>query len=592
LCGIVGQLEPQGGIDHLTFDRMRDTLAHRGPDDWGSYFDDTGTVALGHRRLAFLDLSEAGRQPMSTEDQRFWITFNGEIYNYLELKETLEDLGHRFRTGTDTEVILAGFQRWGIGVLHRLKGMFAFGLYDRRTGELLLVRDRFGIKPLYYHDDGQRLLFASELKAILASGRVARELDKSSVWDYFAYRYVPSPKTIWKGINKLPPAHYLLRRRDGSSELREYWRIPLEADCRPPVEEVVTRVDQMLLASVQQHVRSDVPVGSFLSGGYDSSALVYYMSRLGYPRRTFAIGFADWDDSEHQHADVVARQFDSQHTNRIVAGGTLGLVEELMYYYDEPIADISIIPTYVVSQEARRHVRTVLSGEGADELFGGYTWHHEFQESHRRLSWWSRFRDRFANGHSFGVTRYGEYMAMGRFRTPELRQLLHGDLAPPPEHHADWWYSSLHRRDISPLKAIQYLDMKAFMGELVLTKIDRASMAHSLEVRVPFLDHEIYEYFGGLHEEVYFRAGCQKPVLQEILRRQLPPEILRRPKRGFVGPDRYYMEIEFYAELLREGALLRDELVRREYVEQLIRERDHWRLWKIMVFEYWYRRWV
>ena len=234
MCGIVGQLEPQGGIDHLTFDRMRDTLAHRGPDDWGSYFDDTGTVALGHRRLAFLDLSEAGRQPMSTEDQRFWITFNGEIYNYLELKETLEDSGHRFRTGTDTEVILAGFQRWGIGVLHRLKGMFAFGLYDRRTGELLLVRDRFGIKPLYYHDDGQRLLFASELKAILASGRVARELDKSSVWDYFAYRYVPSPKTIWKGINKLPPAHYLLRRRDGSSELREYWRIPLEADCRPP----------------------------------------------------------------------------------------------------------------------------------------------------------------------------------------------------------------------------------------------------------------------------------------------------------------------------------------------------------------------
>ncbi len=309
MCGIIGQWNFDVPVDPAKFVRMRDTLIHRGPDDAGVFFDSRAHVALGHRRLSFLDLSAAGRQPMCSEDESLWLTFNGEIYNFRELRSTLESLGHGFRSQTDSEVILNGYRQWGLGVLDRLKGMFAFGLYDRNAGEMILVRDRFGIKPLYYYEDPRRLLFASEIKAILASGLVRRELDKTSVWDYFAYRYVPSPKTIWQGISKVPPAHYLRWRSDGSSELHEYWRIPLEGNRRVAEEEVVARVDDLLLASVRQHVRSDVPVGSFLSGGYDSSALVYYLSRLDYPRRTFAIGFENWDDSEHQHADVVAKKF-------------------------------------------------------------------------------------------------------------------------------------------------------------------------------------------------------------------------------------------------------------------------------------------
>ncbi|MEM7039140.1 MAG: asparagine synthase (glutamine-hydrolyzing), partial [Bacteroidota bacterium] len=490
MCGIIGQLNRDKRIDEAEFTRMRDTLIHRGPDDAGNWFNAQGNVALGHRRLSFLDLSEAGRQPMTNEDNSLWLTFNGEIYNYVELRETLLQKGHTFRSTSDSEVLLHGYEEWGTGLFNRLKGMFAFGIYDDRKGELILVRDRFGIKPLYYHHAPGRFIFASEIKGIVACSDVKPELDTTSMWDYFAFRYVPSPKSIWKNVAKVPPAHYLRFRMGKAPEVVEYWTVPI-GEKRQDTKALAEEMEALLQESVKQHIRADVPVGSFLSGGYDSSALVYFLHRLKYPTQTFAIGFEGWDNSEHQYAELVAETFGTNHTNRIVETGSLDLVEKLMYHYDEPIADISIIPTYLISQEARRNVKTVLSGEGADEMFCGYTWQRDYKARWGKLGWLRRWRE--AKGwvkRPFGVDRYGEAMAMGRFENAELRSLFHGDLRPEVGMDADWFYGDLHRKDLSPLKSVQFKDIKAFMGELVLVKIDRASMAHSLEVRVPFLDHE------------------------------------------------------------------------------------------------------
>ncbi len=588
MCGIIGQICYRGIIDREEFVRMRDTLSHRGPDGAGNFFDDSEQVALGHRRLSFLDLSESGQQPMPNEDGTLWLTFNGEIYNYVELRSRLEAKGHRFRSTSDTETILHGYEEWGPDVLSHLKGMFAIGIYDTSRRELFLARDRFGIKPLYYYRDASTFMFASEIKALVASKRMRRSLRYESIHDYLAYRFVPTPWTIWRNVFKVPPANYLLHRHDGTISVREYWSLPIDAGVDVDRRIAVERVDELLEKSVCEHLRSDVRVGAFLSGGYDSSALVQYMKRLEYPRRTFAIGFEGWDDSEHKYASQVAQTLQSEHTNHIVDQCSLNLVEKLMYFYDEPIADISIIPTYLVSQVASQSVKAVLSGEGADEMFCGYGWQRAFALDQAQ---------RPRNGHAADAAnqaadKYAEYMAMGRFRNTEIRRLLHPDLAPADGTDSDWWYRSLSQGQSSPVKSMQYLDIKSFMAELVLTKVDRASMANSLEVRVPFLDHELFEYVISLQDQVYFDPGKTKVLLRHILEPVLPKTIIDRPKQGFVGPNRYYMNTGFYTNVIKEGRLLQDHVIRREYVDELIRANDHWRLWKIMVLEFWYQRWM
>lgn len=593
MCGIVGMLGFKAPVDVQEFKEMRDSLSHRGPDDAGLWINKEQNIALGHRRLSFLDLSESGRQPMSNEDETLWLTFNGEIYNYLELRKILQAKGHSFKSGTDSEVIIHGYEEWGAGVLQKLKGMFAFGLYDSNKRELMLARDRFGIKPLYYYHGVEGMAFASELKALLKCKRIPREVDHSSLWDFFAYRYVPSPKSIWKYIYKVPPAHYLMLYRNRDAEVKSYWDLDMKAKKGLSEKQAIEEIDQLLLNSVEQHIRSDVEVGSFLSGGYDSSAMVYYLHRLKYPTQTFAIGFEGWERSEHLFAEMVAQKFQTQHHNRIVERGSLDLVEQLVYHYDEPIADISIIPTYLISQEAAGTVKTVLSGEGADEMFGGYTWQSSWMEKWGALGSWDRFKEKQGwSAYPLAVEHYGEAMSMGRFQNTKLRKLFNPDLAPRKDMDSDWWYRSLYNRKMSPLKSIQYMDVKAFMGELVLTKVDRASMAHGLEVRVPFLDHELYERFFQLQESQYFKAGKTKHLLQEIIAPHMPPEILKRKKQGFVGPDSYYQETDFYAEIIRNGKLLKEGILQKDYVESLIEKEDHWRLWKIMVMTYWWEMWV
>jgi len=590
MCGIAGQINFNKPVDEENIVAMTEAIRHRGPDGDGVYLNQEKTAGLGHRRLSFLDLSEAGKQPMTNEDGSLWITYNGEIYNYIELRAILEGCGHQFHSHTDTEVILHGYEEWGAEVLQKLKGMFAFGIWDDKKQELFLARDRFGIKPLYYYQQHGNFVFASEIKAIKANSQVNTTLDFSSFNDYFVYRYVPSPKTIWSEVKKLPPAHYLLLKADGFAQINKYWSIPFGEKIIHD-KEAIEKFDDLLFTSVKTHARSDVPVGSFLSGGYDSSSIIYYMSRFGYVPSTFSIGFEGWDVSEHLYADMVAKQYGTKHHSLILELQSLDVLDHLAWVYDEPNGDISIIPTYLVSKEASKHVKAVMSGEGADEILVGYHWQKDYLPQQK--TWQQKLRGLFSGSSTpYLIDYYSGCMAMGKFDAAELKKLLHPDLHSTINSNSNWWYESLYDSSLPDLKAMQLLDVKHFMGEQVLGKVDRASMANSLEVRVPFLDHEICEFVLGLNTSVYYRPDETKHLLYQNIKKHFPAEILHRKKQGFVGPDKYYMNMAWYQARLTNSRLVQDKIVNENYIQQLLTNKDHWRLWKVAVMETWYRRWV
>lgn len=587
MCGITGFISPLTPINSALFTDMVNTLQHRGPDDAGVYLNNNKCVALGHRRLSFLDLTTAGKQPLSNQNKTVWITFNGEIYNYLELKKELE-ITYTFKTETDTEVLIAAYQTWGIDFINKLKGMFAFGLYDEALNKLFLVRDRFGIKPLYYTQQNNTFIFASELKAIMASGAIPKKIDFSSFADYFVYRYIPSPKTIWQNVRKLPPAFYLeLNTLTLEFTTKEYWNL-LASNNHQNKEQLANEINQILNQSVAEHTRADVPIGSFLSGGYDSSALVYYMKNQGQQPQTFSIGFSKWEKSEDQFANIVAQHLNVENESVIADEESLRLVDLMADVYDEPIADISIVPTYMVSKLARIKVKAVLSGEGADELFAGYTWQHEFMHKNKAKNW---FSDLFSPKKDT-VLFYANAMAMGWFDAKELKQLLHPSIHQYIPADVHWFYRKHFNKNLSPLKSIQYLDMKCFMGELVLTKVDRASMANSLEVRVPFLDHTLFEKVFAVNENDYYNSSQTKYLLYQNIKNHLPSQILARKKQGFVGPDSYYMNVDFYKKELANSALVKHHIINQKYIDDLLKETYNWKLWKILVMEKWFRKWI
>lgn len=587
MCGITGYIHTKNTVSAEVIQQMTDTLVHRGPDGGGIYLSENNHFSLGHRRLSFLDLSEQGKQPMKDNSGKVIITFNGEIYNFLELKQELSD--YAFQTTTDTEVILAGYQKWGIDVVNKLKGMFAFALLDEKENKLFLVRDRFGIKPLYYTIQNEKLLFASELKAIHASGQVAKEVDFSSFADYFVYRYIPSPKTIWKNIQKLPAAHYLeINLNDLSSNLVEYWK--LNGNATKEDKDSILKVGDFLQESVKQHIYADVPIGSFLSGGYDSSALVHYMNELQQKPTTFSIGFSKWEKSEDQFAKIVAKHLGVDNESVIADETSLAYVDKMATVYDEPIADISIVPTYMVSKLARQRIKAVVSGEGADELFGGYTWQHDFYRQNHPTSFVEKLKSKFTKKDT--VDFYANAMAMGWFDREELQKMLNPDLHQFIPQDVHWFYRQHFNKQLSPLKSIQQMDIKCFMGELVLTKVDRASMANSLEVRVPFLDHELFEYVFSLDEKEYFKPNQTKYLLYENIKEALPKEILDRKKQGFVGPDSYYMDLNWYKNQLKNSKLVALNIVNQSYIDDLLQETYNWKLWKLVVMEKWFEKWV
>lgn len=589
MCGILGQINKTDKIDADLFSQMLHTIHHRGPDGNGIYLDKHNQLAFGHNRLAFLDLSDAGKQPLISNNEQIVVTFNGEIYNYLELKKQLLD-SYTFITNTDTEVIIAAYLKWGIDFVKELKGMFAIAIYDKKINKVFLIRDRFGIKPLYYFFNESCLIFASELKAILSSGLVKKEIDYSSFSDYFVYRYIPSPKTIWKNIYKIPPANLLTFDVDTfSHSLFEYWELNSK-NKQEKSDLLIDEINEIIQLSVSEHTRADVPIGSFLSGGYDSSAIVHYMKKAGINPETFSIGFKNWEKSEHQFAEIVATHLNVPNKYVIADESSLDLVNIMPIVYDEPIADISIVPTYMVSKLAKQNVKAVLSGEGADEIFGGYTWQHQYCMETYNTDWLWKIKSIFQKRGT--VNYYAHAMSMGWFDKDELENMLTPALHQYIPSDVHWFYRKHYNNKLTPLKSIQYMDMKCFMGELVLTKIDRASMANSLEVRVPFLDHKLFEKVFLLDEKQYFNQHQTKFLLYENIKKFLPQSILNRKKQGFVGPDNYYMNIEYYKKELANSNLVKHNIINQSYLDHLLKQDYNWKLWKILIMEKWFSHWV
>jgi len=551
-------------VDAAVLRRMNGLLTHRGPD--GDGFHVSPGVGFGHRRLSIIDL-EGGRQPLYNEDGSVVVTFNGEIFNFMDVEAELLARGHTFRTRSDTEVIVHAWEEWGAECLRRFNGMFAFAIWDERQKALFIARDRLGVKPLYYAEtaDG-RIVFGSELKAVLAVPGVPRRIDARAVEEYFTFGYVPDPKTIYHGVKKLEPGAYLLHRR-GQHRLEpvRYWDVPLAGERRPGGSPGTWEAElrERLQEAVRKRLVSDVPLGAFLSGGIDSSAVVAMMREIGAGEiLTCSIGFKEPKYDESRYARMVAEAKQTDHKAEVVEASDYSLLDALVGIYDEPYADSSAIPTYRVCQLARKHVTVALSGDGGDEDFIGYRRYRLFamEEAVRnrlpagvrqavfgplgrwypKLDWAPRFvrgKTTFqalargtVDAYLHGVSICSQEMR-ARLFSPAFRRDLQGYDASEVFHG--------HVRDksfVDPLAMVQYLDYKTYLPGDILTKVDRASMAHSLEVRTPFLDYEFVEWVSQLPSDVKLRAGEGKHVLKRALEPVLPREVLYRDKMGFAVP--------------------------------------------------------
>jgi asparagine synthase (glutamine-hydrolysing) len=595
MCGILGQLNCQTTIDPGCFTRMLHTLQHRGPDGEGVSFFADGCVALGHRRLAIIDLSDNGKQPMCNEDGSIWVTCNGEIYNYKDLRSQLQAKGHRFASQSDTEVLVHGYEEWGEQCVERLRGMFAFGIWDDAQKKLILARDHFGIKPLYYYRDPLQFIFASELKAIIACPQVRRTLNTHAMCDFFFYRYIPSPRTIWEGMFKLPPAS-LLTYREGHCTIRRYWEPSFTT--APAYEE--TALNDLATAfadSVKMHMVSDVPVGLLLSGGLDSSAIAYLMRHEDSRGAAFTAGFAVEDEwyNELPDARLVAEHCSMELHEEMVKPDIWELLPRLSWFYDEPFGDGSMFPSYLVSKLARKHMKVALGGEGGDELFAGYNRYFEPLPAAKAGTYFGRL------GAALGVVaKQSETMAYQMRMHPlmevdDLKQLLHADLHAEIDHQQEWFLERYYRPELPAPRKWQALDFLTILPEQYLTKVDRASMANSLELRVPFLDRPLVEAVFALPVEAVAPAAERKYLLRQLMKENLPDRTLTKKKRGFSIPlDRFFDE-RMLANALQDGESVKSGLIRKDYVGELARQANGValnRLWQMALFDAWYTRWA
>ena len=564
MCGITGIFDTRLARDVSRADlhRMNESQTHRGPDE-GSLHLEPG-VGLGHRRLSIIDLA-TGQQPLFNEDGSVVVVFNGEIYNYQDLIPELQAAGHVFHTKSDTEVIVHAWEQWGEQCVERFRGMFAFGLWDRNRQTFFMARDRLGVKPLYYAvlDDGM-LLFGSELKSLLAHGGLKREIDPYAVEEYFALGYVPEPRSIFKQARKLPPAHTLvIRRGQAVPEPREYWDLRFTLDARitdaEANEELIRRLDE----SVRLRMIAEVPLGAFLSGGVDSSAVVASMARLsGTPVNTCSIGFDDPQYNESEYAQMVADRYHTRHFAEVVGSDDFDLIDTLAQLYDEPYADSSAIPTYRVSQLARKRVTVDLSGDGGDETFGGYRRYqmHLVEERMRsalpdsvrrplfgllgriypKADWAPRmFRAKttFQGMARNSVEAY--FHSMNFVRDPIRSQLFSASMTASLGGYKAEEVFHRHARKAGtddPLALIQYIDTHTYLVGDINTKVDRASMAHSLEVREPLMDHKLVEWLATLPSSMKLRGGTSKYLLKKANEPYLPDDVLYRKKMGFAVP--------------------------------------------------------
>jgi asparagine synthase (glutamine-hydrolysing) len=623
ICGIV-QLRDSFAIRRETLQRMNDVIVHRGPDDEGFY--STPAVGLAMRRLSIIDL-QTGHQPLQNEDGSIQIVFNGEIYNFQELRKDLEKAGHRFTTNSDTEVIVHGYEEYGTHVVQHLRGMFAFALWDGKDEMLLLARDRAGKKPLHYYKDGEKFLFGSEIKSILQCEQVPRAVNPEALDRFLTFEYVFSPETIFQGIYKLPPGHLLVLRK-GDIRIEQYWEnLPAVQELHDE-EYYARRLAELLEEAVKIRLISDVPLGALLSGGIDSSTVVGFMAKhSGKPVKTFSIGFEDQTYNELAYARIVSNHFHTEHHEFIIKPDAVNLVEKLVKNLDEPLGDFSIFPTYLVSKMAREYVTVALSGDGGDELFAGYDTY--------IADWIARHYQKLP-----GVIRNNLIPTILKCVPPSpkkkglinrTKRFVEGALLPPDLMHTRWMiflqdaekrrlYSDdlLHAcengnsykyirqyfqkaKGAAPLAQQEYVDIKTFLTDDILVKVDRMSMATSLETRAPFLDHKVMEFAATIPGSLKLKGLTTKYILKKAVSNLLPQQILTRGKEGFSIPIKNWLTQELrplLLDTLSENRLKQRGYFQPEYVQQLIREHldgkenhSH-RLWALMVFEIWHQIYI
>lgn len=622
MCGIAGLIgRAEEAIEGSQVHRMCQTIVHRGPDDEGIYTN--GPVGLGMRRLSIIDLS-GGHQPIHNEDKTVWLVFNGEIYNFPELRRELEARGHHFYTNTDTEMIVHLYEEIGADCVKKLRGMFAIALYDERKRSLLLARDRLGKKPLHYALHQGRLFFGSEIKTILAVAPELADVDHEGLLQYFYFGYIPDPYTAFAQIRKLPPGH-VMEYANGKMEIRQYWDVP-KYGTHPTMseEECLQELERRLEEAVRIRLISDVPLGALLSGGVDSSIVVALMSRVSSsPVKTFSIGFRAEQFNEAEYARLVARHFATEHHELTLDPN---LEETLLYLsgmLEEPFGDSSMLPTYYVSRMAREHVTVALSGDGGDELFAGYDrylvamerrkfdhvprWLGQLyrEQLHERipagvygknLAWNASLspRDRYIDGVSYFPVLHREKSLFSREFIESAKSL------PDPLKQWQEYYDEAPASDT--LSRLMYLDVKTYLTGDILTKVDRMSMATSLEVRVPMLDHEFVEWVASLPVDWKFRTGTRKYILKKLAERLgIPSQLLHRRKQGFQLPLVDWMRSEMKDQFLRvllEPRTLQRGYFKPEAVRALVDEHARGRrnrsgmLWRMLVLELWHRNFM
>ena len=614
MCGIAGIVRSDGRpIDESELRDMCRVMVHRGPDDEGVHLGEG--IGLAMRRLSIIDL-HSGHQPVANEDQSVWVVFNGEIYNYRQLRKELEGRGHRFRTSSDTETIVHLYEEFGTRAVERLRGMFAFAVWDGRLHQLLLARDRLGIKPLYYAERDGELVFASELKSILQLPHIERTLNWEAVRHLFTFMATPATHSIVDGVKKLEPGHVAILREGCRLHTERYWDVTFTPDTTATEQDLVQRLRDLLVDTVAAHQISDVPIGAFLSGGIDSSAVVALMAQSSTRVKTFSVGFHEDGFDEHGYARKVAARFGTEHHEIVLEPSDIPNVQDLVWYLDEPFGDTSAIPTYVVSKLAATQVKVVLTGDGGDELFAGYD-KYVVEGRERRYdrvphgirqltSLVSAAMPEGVRGRRFlrhlGLNGSRRYLDASTLVPADDLPNLFRDTAFAEMKPYDPWAASLAylERGDDWVSTLQYRDLHTYLPLDILTKLDRMTMAHSIEARPPLLDHHLVEFAATVPSHLRLRDGTTKYLFKQAMQGLLPADIIDRPKRGFAVPLARWFRgqlAEFARDILLSDTTRQRQYLNTNYLERLIARHMQGRdldlqLWTTMSFELWCRRFL
>ncbi|PIR89749.1 asparagine synthase (glutamine-hydrolyzing) [bacterium (Candidatus Gribaldobacteria) CG07_land_8_20_14_0_80_33_18] len=625
MCGICGKIyfNKNKLVANGEIKKMTDVLSHRGPDDQGIFIDKQ--VGLGHRRLSIIDLSPLGHQPMSDAEGKIWLVHNGEIYNFLELKKELEKDGIKFKSKTDTEVIIYLYKKYGIDCLKHLRGMFAFAIWDKEKQQLFLARDRVGKKPLKYYFDNNCFIFASELKAILKNPEVKKEPDFGAIDEYFTYQYVPHPKTGFKNIYKLPPAHYLIIKLN-PKEIRsqKYWELNYSEKLDLSEKEWEEKITEKLTEAVRLRLVSDVPLGAHLSGGIDSSLIVGLMAlQSKEPIKTFSIGFKESEYNELPFARLVAKKYKTNHLEFIIEPKTIEILDKIVYHYEEPYADSSALPSWYISELTKKYVTVALNGDGGDENFAGYTRynamklycqlkHLPFKKNLKKINQFAYqitkkriFQKgyRFLNSWSSGSNLIDSFLKIVSYFNQEEKNLIYTDEFKQKIQNSRW-HSFIEKKfkeaeKLDWLDKLLYVDINSNLADDLLVKVDIASMAHSLEIRSPFLDHEFLELTAKMPSDLKMKGHNKKYLLKKIAEKYLPEECIKKQKQGFSVPLEHWFRKQLFDYLKNEllDKKFLDFGFKKEGIEKMLSDHKNYRqnyayqFWTLLFLKKWLQIW-